>query len=79
MIHFRRRVGKDLTARQKQANTARSKVRRQVEHVLARQKHICGLSIQIIGIERARFKIGVANIADNMHRLIWIKTRKATT
>ena len=77
MIHFRRRAGKDLTRQQKQANSARSKVRSQVEHVFARQKHICGLFIRTIGIERARFKIGVANIAYNMHRLIWFKTRKA--
>ena len=77
MIHFRRRAGKDLTRQQKRGNTARSKVRSQVEHVFARQKHICGLFIRTIGIERARFKIGVANIAYNMHRLIWFKTRKA--
>ena len=85
MIHFRRRAGKDLAAQQKRGNAARSKVRSQVEQVFARQKHICGLFIRTIGIttslrvqhdERARFKIGIANIADNMHRLLWIKAQK---
>ena len=78
MIHFRR-ADMDLTRQHKQANTARSKVRRQVEHVFARQKHICGLFMRTIKIERERFKIVLANMAYNMHRLIWFKTRKATT
>ena len=74
-VHFRRRAGAPLTAAQAKANAARSKVRSAVETVFAAQQHRFGLFIRSIGVTRARMKIGLANIAYNVTRLIWLKTR----
>ena len=78
-IHFRRKAFKDLTHQQQRANAARSKVRSKVEHVFAHQKHMMGLFIRTIGIERARLKIGMANMAYNMRRMLWIGKQAAAT
>ncbi|MGF1607747.1 MAG: IS5/IS1182 family transposase, partial [Rhodothalassiaceae bacterium] len=57
----------------------RSKVRAFVEHVFADQKHRMGLKIRTIGIDRAKIKIGLCNIAYNMRRLIMHEPRGAIT
>lgn len=75
MIHFRRQPGRDLTAIQKIANRARSKVRSAVETVFAAQKHRFGLFVRTIGKARAATKIGLANILYNLKRYIWIEGR----
>ena len=54
------------------ANGAKSKVRSAVEHVFARQKGPMGLFVRTIGIARATVKIGLANIAYNMKRAVWL-------
>jgi hypothetical protein len=59
------------------ANGAKSKVRARVEHVFARQKGPMGLFVRTIGIARARVKIGLANIAYNMKRAVWLSERVA--
>ena len=74
-IHFRRAPGKPLPAQRQRANAARSKVRSAVEHVFATQKHRMGLFIRTIGIERAKAKIGLANIAFNFKRFLYWETR----
>ena len=74
-IHFRRQPGHDLTPPQRKANRARSKVRSAVETVFAAQKHRFGLFVRTIGIARARTKIGLANLAYNLKRFLWIETR----
>ena len=76
-VHFRRRAGVALTASQAKANAARSKVRSAVDTVFAAQKHRFGLFVRTIGIARAKVKIGLANIAYNVTRLIWLETRPA--
>lgn len=76
MVHFRRKPGKDLTHQQKRANASRSKIRSKVEHVFAHQKHRTGLFIRSIGIDRARVRIGMANIVYNMQRLLWLNRAK---
>ncbi len=76
-VHFRRRAGVALTALQAKANAARSKVRSAVETVFAAQKHRFGLFVRTIGVARAKVKIGLANIAYNVTRFIWLKTRPA--
>jgi hypothetical protein len=43
-----------------------------VEHVFARQKGPMGLVVLTIGSARARVKIGLANLAYNMKRLVWL-------
>jgi len=59
------------------ANGAKSKVRSAVEHVFARQKGPMGLVVRTIGIARATVKIGLANIAYNMKRAVWLSRRQA--
>ena len=56
------------------ANAARSRERSGVEHVFADQKHRMGLFVRSIGITRARTRIGLANIACNMRRLLFWET-----
>ncbi len=76
-VHFRRRAGVGLTASQAKANAARSRVRSAVETVFAAQKHRFGLFVRTIGVARATVKIGLANIAYNVTRLIRLRTRSA--
>ena len=59
------------------ANRARSRIRSAVETVFAAQKHRFGLFVRTIGLARARTKIGLANLAYNLNRFIWIETRAA--
>jgi IS5 family transposase len=59
------------------ANGAKSIVRSAVEHVFARQKGPMGLVVRTIGIARATVKIGLANIAYNMKRAVWLTERPA--
>lgn len=78
MIHFRKPKGKLMDRRHSHANAARSKVRSAVEHVFAVQKSRMALFVRTIGIERARMKIGMANLAYNFKRLVWHEGRTAS-
>lgn len=78
-VHFRRQPGLDLTPPQRKANRTRSKVRSAVETVFAAQKHRFGLFVRTIGLTRARTKIGLANLAYNLKRFLWIGTRPVAT
>jgi hypothetical protein len=64
-------------AARKKANAARSKIRSAVEHVFADQKHRMALFVRTIGIERATTKIGMANLAYNLRRLVFLAGRTA--
>lgn len=77
-IHRKKPRGKPMPERTAKANAAKSKVRARVEHVFARQKDQMGLFIRTIGIKRAEAKITLANLAYNMHRLIFHERRTAT-
>lgn len=77
-IHRRKPRGRPMPERTAKANAAKSKVRARVEHVFAHQKAKMGLFIRTIGIRRAEAKITLANLAFNMHRLIFHETRAAT-
>jgi IS5 family transposase len=77
MIHFRKPKGKPMPAPHRRANAARSKVRSAVEHVFAVQKHRMALFVRTIGIERAKMKIGMANLAYNFKRLVWHEGKSA--
>ena len=48
-----------------------------LEHVFAHQKGLMGLIIRTIGLARAREKIGLANLAYNMRRFVWLQGRSA--
>ena len=55
----------------------KSEVRAHVEHVFARQKGPMALVIRTIGLARAKVKIGLANLAYNMRRMVWLASRPA--
>lgn len=74
-VHFRKPPGKALPARHERANAARSKVRSAVEHPFAEMKSRMGLFVRTIGIDRATAKIGMANIAFNIKRLVFWRRR----
>lgn len=76
-IHQKKPRGQAMPERIARANAKRSAVRSAVEHVFAGQKHRMGLFIRTIGIARARIKIGMANLACNFQRLIWLEGRTA--
>ena len=66
---------KKLTAREKQGNRTRSKIRSRVEHVFGVQAQKAGnLILRTIGIARARAKIGLRNLAYNMDRYCMLAT-----
>ncbi len=76
-IHRRKPQGKPMPARTSRANARKSAVRSAVEHVFAREKGPMGLSIRTIGLARAQLKIGMANLAYNMKRLLWLSREAA--
>jgi len=56
-------------------NRKRASVRSHVEHVFAVQKDKMDLFVRTIGIQRARVKIGLANLVYNMKRLTFLERR----
>ena len=76
-IHRKKPPGRPMAARTRRANARKSAVRSAVEHVFARQKGPMGLVVRTIGIARARVKIGLANLAYNMKRFVWLSSRHA--
>ncbi len=66
-----------MPVRMRRANARKSAVRSAVEHVFARQKGPMALVVRTIGLARARVKIGLANLAYNMKRLVWLSGRPA--
>jgi transposase, IS5 family len=71
-IHRKKPKGRPMAGRTRRANARKSAVRAAVEHVFARQKGPMGLVIRTIGIARARVKIGLANLAFNVQRFVWL-------
>ena len=76
-IHRKKPRGKPMPERTAKANAAKSSVRARVEHVFAHQKDKMGLFIRTIGIKRAEAKVTLANLAYNMHRLVFHERRVA--
>jgi IS5 family transposase len=77
-VHHKKPKGRAMDRRVRRANNRKSQVRAHIEHVFAAQKHQMGLFVRTIGIERARMKIGLTNLAYNMRRFIWLEGRTAT-
>ncbi|TQV80710.1 transposase [Denitrobaculum tricleocarpae] len=69
--------GRPMSEATARANGRRSRILAFVEHVLAQQKSRLGLFVHTIGIERARTKIGMANLAYNLTRYVWHQGRTA--
>lgn len=76
-VHFRRPPARPMSAARSKANAARSRVRARVEHVFATQKERMGLFVRTIGLAWATTKIGMANLAYNMRRPVWLEARSA--
>ncbi len=66
-----------MPERMRIANALKSKVRSAVEHVCAHEKGPLGLVVRTIGIARAKVQIGLANLAYNMRRFVWLRTKYA--
>jgi IS5 family transposase len=77
-IHRKKPKGKPMPKRTRFANAQKSKVRSAVERVFAHQRGLMGLFVRTIGLARARLKIGLANLAYNMRRFVWLSERGAT-
>ncbi len=65
-----------MSDRARLANARRSRIRSVVEHPFARIKHVMGLTVRTIGIARATTKLGMANLAYNFQRLIWLNRKR---
>lgn len=78
-IHRKKPPGKPMPRNVARANGEKSKVRAGVEHVFARQKGAMGLVVRTIGLARATVKIGLANLAYNMNRAVWLTASRAKT
>ena len=76
-IHRKKPKGKPMPERTRIANAQKSKVRSAVEHVFAHQKGLMGLIVRTIGLQRARMKIGLANLAYNIRRLVTLERMAA--
>lgn len=76
-IHRKKPRGKPMPERTAKANAVKSKVRARVEHVFAHQKDKMSLFIRTIGIKRAEAKVTLANLAYNLHRLVFHERRAA--
>jgi transposase, IS5 family len=76
-IHQKKPPKRPMPEHIARANAKRSAVRSAVEHVFAGQKHRMGLIVRTIGIARARIKIGMANLAYNFQRFVWLERRTA--
>jgi len=76
-IHRKKPRGRPMPEHTRIANARKSKVRSAVEHVFAQQKGPMGLIVRTIGIARARVKIGMANLAYNIRRFVWLRTKCA--
>lgn len=74
-IHRKKPNGRAMSERTRKANMKKAKVRARVEHIFAQQKSRMGLFIRTIGLKRAEAKIGLANIAFNIGRLIFHEQR----
>jgi transposase, IS5 family len=73
MIHFKKPKDRPMSGPHRRANQARSAIRSAIEHVFAEQKTRMGLFVRTVGLARATVKIGMANMAYNMKRLVWLE------
>jgi transposase, IS5 family len=79
-VHFKGVRGRPLDETQQAANKARSEVRARVEHIFGDQTMAMGRKIvRVIGLARARFKIGMMNLGYNMRRLSQLERMAAAS
>jgi transposase, IS5 family len=75
-LHRKKPKKKPMPIPLKRSNTTKSEIRAHGEHVFAVQKQQMGLFVRIIGLKRAKVKIGLANITYNIKRFIFFEKRK---
>jgi len=76
-IHRKKPQGRPMPERTSRANGRKSAIRAHVEHIFAEQKARMSLFVRTIGLARATVKIGLANLAYNMRRLLWLERQAA--
>ncbi len=77
-IHRRATRHRPLSQAQEEANRRKSKVRARIEHVFGAQATaLGGRLVRTIGIVRARVKVGLANLAYNIRRLVTLERMAA--
>jgi IS5 family transposase len=67
--------GKPMPPHVRRGNASRGKVRAAVEHVFACQKQRLRLVVRTVGLTRATTKLGLANLAYNLLRFVWLEGR----
>lgn len=78
-IHERPYRNRPLSDEQKEENRKRSKTRSRVEHVFGRWvMQMGGKALQSLGLERAKFNLGLKNLAYNFLRLVFWETQGAS-
>ncbi|EMN89256.1 transposase [Leptospira weilii] len=73
-ICFKGYKNRPLTEKEKKINTRISRVRSRVEHVFGDMKSYSGKTIRTIGIERAKFQIGLINLVFNFRRFAFLQS-----
>ncbi len=76
-IHTKKPRGRPMSARALKANGRRSKIRAFVERPFAHLKGPMRLFVRTIGPERAKTKIGMANLAYNLRRYMFHERKAA--
>ena len=77
-LHRRPGNGRKLSAEQKRANYRRARIRVRIEHVFAAQKQRAGnLVVRVVGLTRARMKIGLRNLVYNLDRFRYLSQSEA--
>lgn len=77
-IHEKGARNHPLTAEQKASNNQKSKTRVRVEHVFGFMTNsMHGITLRSIGIERAKFNIGLTNLIYNMCRLEFLSRKRS--
>ena len=78
MIHFKKPRDRLMSEPHQRANGGKVRGSLAMEHVFAEQKQRMRLFIRTIGLAQAMVKIGMANIACNMRRLVGLERQAAT-
>lgn len=76
-IHRKKPPGRPMPRYLARGNATRSAVRTHVKHVFAHQKERMGSFVRTIRIDRARTRIGLANLAYDFQRLVFREHRAA--
>ena len=79
MIHEKAEKNRPLTEAQKASNREKSRIRCRIEHIFGYMTGAMhGITVRSIGLERAKFNIGMMNLVYNLCRYVFLmRPRKA--